>query len=182
MRKSAVDHHKTHLSLGGRPGVPAAACWCQRSPRVPGTAAARAGRSAAGLAFAAVRPGFCTACIVEAAVAEASGGPAAAGTGTALAVGRDGRTRVGGRHAGPPGGTARQCGGGPRPMTYRHPRREWRNGQMEHFSRIAARSRKGVRRGAAITPRECANAQDLLLTTLSNEPCVQSSIFGFVMT
>ena len=57
-----------------------------------------------------------------------------------------------------------------------------RNRQMEHLTQVAASLRGGVRRGAAITPRERAVVLDLVLTTLSNKTCVQSNIFGFVMT
>ena len=47
-----------------------------------------------------------------------------------------------------------------------------RNRQMEHLTQVAASLRGGVRRGAAITPRERAVAWDLVLTTLSNKTCV----------
>ena len=57
-----------------------------------------------------------------------------------------------------------------------------RNRQMEHLTQVAASLRGGVRRGAAITPREHTVPQDLLSTTLSYKTCVQSNIFGFVMT
>ena len=40
-----------------------------------------------------------------------------------------------------------------------------RNRQMEHLTQAVAGLRGGVRRGAAITPRERATAPDLLLTT-----------------
>jgi hypothetical protein len=190
MRKPVVDHHKAHMPLCGRPGALAASCGRRRSPGVPRAAVARAGcpaaLAAASPAFATVRPGFFAACIVEAAVAEAGGGPATAGAGTAPAVGRDGCPRAGGRRAGAAGEPSRRLrrhgGGGVRPTTHGHPRPEQQNGQIEHFSEVAAGLRKGVRRGAAITPRERADARDLLLTTLGSEPCVLSSIFGFVMT
>ena len=57
-----------------------------------------------------------------------------------------------------------------------------RNRQMEHLTQVAASLRGGVRRGAAITPRERAAALDLVSTTFSDKTCVQSNIFGFVMT
>jgi len=47
--------------------------------------------------------------------------------------------------------------------------RIYRNRQMEHLTQAAASLRGGVRRGAAITPRERAAAQDLVLTTLSDK-------------
>ena len=187
MRKAVVDHHKTHMSHCWRPSALAAAGGRQRSPRLPRAAAARAecpaARPVACLAFAAVRPGFFAACIVEA-VAEAGGAPVTPGAGTAPAASRAGRPRVGRRAgaAGEPSRRLRRLRGGSRATGHGHPRREQRNGQMDHFSQVAARLRKGVRRGAAITPRERADVQDLLLTTLSSEPCVQSSIFGFVAT
>jgi hypothetical protein len=187
MRKAVVNHHKAHMSLCRRLSAPAAAGGRKRSPRLPRTAAARAqrpaGRPAAYLAFAAVRPGFFAACIVEA-VAEAGGAPAAPGARTAAAASRAGRPRGGCRAgaASEPSRRLRRRGGGPRATGHGHPRRDQQNGQMDHFSQIAARLRKDVRRGAAITPRERADIRDLLLTTLSSEPCVQSSIFGFVTT
>jgi hypothetical protein len=57
-----------------------------------------------------------------------------------------------------------------------------RNRQMEHLTQVAKSLRGGVRRGAAITPRESTGAPDLLLTTLGSRMRVQSNIFGFVMT
>jgi len=192
MRKPAVDHHKAYMSPYGRSGAPAVACGRQRSPRVPRTEAAPAAwtaacpvaRPAVGLAFATVRPGFFAACIVEA-VAGAGGGSATASAGTVPAVGQDDRPRRGDCRAGAagaPSGRPRWRGGGSRHNGRGLPRQGRRNGQMEHFFRLSTRPRKGVGRSAAITPRERADARDLLLTTLSSEPCVQSSIFGFVMT
>ena len=43
-----------------------------------------------------------------------------------------------------------------------------RNRQMEHLVHAVVGLRGGVRRGSAITPRECAELRDLLATTLSN--------------
>ena len=188
MRKPVVNHHKAHMSLRGMPSAPVGGCGRRRSPRVRRAAVACAERPAAwpatGLAFAAVRPGFFAACIVEA-VAEAGADPAAPGARTVPGAGRAGRPRGACR----PGAASessrrlRQRGGnGSRATGEGYPRQGQRNGQMEHFSPVVARLRKGVRRGAAITPRERADALDLLLTTLSSEPCVQSSIFGFVTT
>jgi hypothetical protein len=183
MRKPIVNHYKAHMSLRGRPSTPVGAWRRQRSRRVPRTAVAGAECPAAGLAFAAVRPGFFAACIVEA-VAEAGGGPATPGAGSAPGAGRAGRAAG---HCRPgamsePSRRLRPHGGGSRAAGDRSPRQGQRNGQIGHFLKIAATPRKGVGRGAAITPRERANAWDLVLTTLSSEPCVQSSIFGFVTT
>jgi hypothetical protein len=47
-----------------------------------------------------------------------------------------------------------------------------RHRQMEHLTQVAGSLRGGVRRGAAITPRERAAALDLVLTTLSNRTSV----------
>jgi hypothetical protein len=47
-----------------------------------------------------------------------------------------------------------------------------RNRQMEHLTQVAASLRGGVRRGAAITPREGTVAWNLVLTTLSNKAYV----------
>jgi hypothetical protein len=183
MRKPEVNHHKAHMSLRGRPSTPVGACERQRSRRVPRTAVAGAERPAVGLAFAAVRPGFFAACIVEA-VAEAGGRPATPAAGSAPGAGRAGRA-AGHCRPGPvsePSRRRRPRGGGSRAAGDGYPRQGQRNGQIGHFSKIAATPRKGVGRGAAITPRERADAWDLVLTTLSSEPCVQSSIFGFVTT
>jgi len=202
MKKPAVNHHKAHMSLGGLVGQ-AAARGRHVSPRVPGDAAA--GRPAclqvraAGLAFAAVRPAFFAPCMVEAAVAEPGGTPTAVAAAVASAgpaAGWDGRLRAGCRHPGAAGdvvrrrrrqggrrqGGRRQGGGGSRPTGRGCSRRRQQNGQIEHFSQVAKGLRKGMRRGAAITPRERAVVRDLRLTTLGNGSCVQSSIFGFLMT
>ena len=188
MRKPVVNHYKAHMSLRGQPSAQVAACGRPRSPRVPRRAVPCAGRPAAwpaaGLAFATVRPGFFAACIVEA-VAEAGAGLAAPGARTVPGAGRAGRPR-GGCRSGAASESSRRLrqrgGSGSRATDDGRPGQGQRNGQIEHFSPVAARLRKDVRRGAAITPRERADALDLLLTTLSSEPCVQSSIFGFVTT
>ena len=57
-----------------------------------------------------------------------------------------------------------------------------RNRQMEHLVKAGVSLRGGVRRGSAITLRECAGAEDLVSATLSSKTGVQSNIFGFVMT
>jgi hypothetical protein len=183
MRKPVVNHHKAHMSLHERPSAPVGACGRQRSRRVPRTAVAGAGCPAVGLAFAAVRPGFFAACIVEA-VAWAGGGPATPGAGPALGAGRAGRVVGHGRPVAvsEPSRRLGPRGGGSLAAGDRYPRPGQPNRQMGHFSRIAATPRKGEGRGAAITPRERADSWDLVLTTLSSEPCVQSSIFGFVTT
>ena len=163
-----------HVSPRLQAGVPAGRRACPR------------GRGR--LAFAAVRPAFFAACMVEAVVAEASGGPAVAAVAAvaAPAAGRDGRLRGGCRLAGAAGETAlprrRRGGRASRPACRRCSGRRRQNGQTEHFSQVAARLRDGAMHSATITPRECGDARDLVLTTLSNQPCVQSSIFGFVAT
>jgi hypothetical protein len=177
MKKLAVNHRKAHMPACRRPGAPAAAAGRGRhgSSRLPraavasavAAAACPARRRAVGLAFAAVRPAFVAACIVEPAGAVAAGQPAAAGAaGAGAAARRCWRLRPGGARA-----TVRGV-----------PRRGQRNGQMEHFSQVRARLRRDVERRGAITPRERTDALDLRLTTWGDEPCVLSSIFGFVMT
>ena len=47
-----------------------------------------------------------------------------------------------------------------------------RNRQTEHLVQAAVSLRGGVRRGSAITRRECAVAEDLVLATLSSKACV----------
>jgi hypothetical protein len=182
MRKPVVNHHKAHMSHCLRLNGPAAPSGRQRSPRGPRTAAAAsAKRPGACLAFAGVSPGFFAACIVEA-VAGAGGCPATPGA--VAAASRAGRP-LGGARAGAarePCRWLRRCGRGSRATGHGHPCQDQQNGQIDHFSRAATRLRKGVRRGAAITPRERTDVRDLLLTTLSSESCVQSSIFGFVAT
>ena len=190
MEKPVVIHHKTHMSLCGRSGAPEAARGRQRCPRVPRTTLGGAVRPTAcpavGLAFAAVRPAFFAACIVEAAIAEAGSGPAAAGAWTVRAAGRAGRARVASGRAGAVGapfpGLRWRGRAGSRTASRGHRRRGQRNGQIEHFSQVAKGLRNSMRRGAAITPRERADVRDLRLTTLGNRPCVQSSIFGILMT
>jgi hypothetical protein len=196
MEKLTAHHHKADMSLCGLVAQAAArggrASSCVQGKAVAGRPA-RLRVRAAGLAFAAVRPAFFAACIVDPVVAEAGGGPAAttAAVTSAVtsaapsAVGWGGRAR-GRCHAGAVGESARprrrRGGGGSRLASRECQRRRQLNGQIEHFSQVAARLRGGAVRGAAITPRERADSLDLRLTTLSSEPCVQSSIFGFVMT
>jgi hypothetical protein len=74
-----------------------------------------------------------------------------------------------------PGGGSPGASAGPRQLFQR-------NGQMEHSTQVAAGLRRGVRRGAAIATREEAGLWDQVLTTFGNESCIQSNIFGFVMT
>lgn len=47
-----------------------------------------------------------------------------------------------------------------------------RNRQMEHLTQVAASLRGGIRRDAAITPREREAAKDLVMTTLSDKMLV----------
>ena len=121
------------------------------------------------LDFAAVRPGFVAACIVEAAGAR-----------------RGRRARPGGpgrfpphRHpAGRRGARSPLPAPGGRPhgvsLSRDHPLRYriHRNRQMEHLTQVAVGLRGGVRRGAAITARERAAARDLGLTTFSDKASV----------
>ena len=159
-----------------------------RSPRArvaarPGSVGRGAGfparRGGPELVFAAVRPGFVAACMVEAAgtrggcrirVGRPERPPPHCWT-----VGRDGRGAGSTRPVKRVNGVLRPSG---RALRYR----THRNRQMELLTQVAASLRGGVRRSAAITARERADAEDLVLTTLSSRVCVQSNIFGFVMT
>jgi hypothetical protein len=104
-----------------------------------------------------------------------------------VSAGRSGLFRA----ASPRAGTAARAGS-PGPVARadgvsRLPRRalryrKHRNRQMELLTQVAASLRGGVRRDTAITPRESTGAEDLGMATLSNRVCVESNIFGFVMT
>ena len=105
--------------------------------------------------------------------------------GVLVPVGRHGLTRAAVRRARRPGKSAAGTGRTARRRAAVHGDRAQRyridrNGQMEHFAKVAAVLQGTVRRDAAITPRECAAAADLATATLGNEACVQSNIFGFL--
>jgi hypothetical protein len=129
------------------------------------------------LVFAAVRPGFVAACMVI-----------AAADGDGRRFGPDGHAGDGGRRPGRPvrkrrvapwphpararpRGGARAHGGtlfNERALRYR----TGQNRQMAYFAGQEAGLPGGVRRDTAIIPRDCADARDLRLTTLSNDSCV----------
>lgn len=187
MKRSAANHYKSHNSLrrpGGRrpaavapvPGFPCGAV--AGGTGAPGVAAL-APPGAGGLAelvFAAVRPAFVAACMVNAAGNQG---------GLRERAGRRERPRARCRAAGREdswnafaagaGGLSR-TGSGALPHHGKGNRakgnRANRNRQMEHMVQVAASLRGGVRRGSAITPREQADEVSLVLTTLSNQLCV----------
>ena len=97
--------------------------------------------------------------------------------GTPVPAGRDSLSRaVAGRAvaAGEAGSTApaERVGGVSLSSDHALRYRIHRNRQMEHLTQVAASLRGGVRRGAAITPRERVAARDPALTTLSDKPRV----------
>jgi hypothetical protein len=164
MKRPAKAPHKSHKSHKAR-----AECLIAHSPdsdcvrHAGGSAGPRAeprgsldripGRvppQASERVFAAVRPGFVAPCMVEA---------------TATARGRSGGSRCqvwpGAAGIGP-----RHCGSSEDDLDGW--RRASRNRQREYLAEARAGSRGKVRRIAAITARECADAQDLLLATLSS--------------
>jgi hypothetical protein len=194
MKKLIVNHHKAHKALRWRIDVPAKRDPPERCPwAVPVAGAERpgmAGRVAFSsrpevpeLDFAAVRPGFVAACMVEAAGVR---GGRRTRAGRCTRAGRSARPSPR-RTAGAAGETRSPAPAEPRrgvslsqdrALRYRIDR----NGQMEHLTQVAASLRGGVRRGAAITPRERAAAADLASATFGDESGVQSNIFGFVAT
>jgi hypothetical protein len=143
-------------------------------------------RALAELVFAAVRPGFVTPCIVVAAECR-SDWRAGPGGRTADRERRPWRPSArlraaSARRRRAPSAGARYVAAGPWPSGHPSCRRLQRNGQMEYFTLVKAGLRGGVRRSAAIAPRERGGTRDLVLTTLGSKPCVQSNIFGFVTT
>jgi hypothetical protein len=185
MNKSALNHHKAHKPLQWRTGA-----WSPRAGApLPGfrhrPAAGGAGhgggtsaeRRSQGRAFPPRRESlnWTLRRYVRASSLRVWLRRQAPGAGGApVPAGRDGPLRTASRRA----GTAREarC---PAPgerlygVSLSRDRllryRIHRNRQMEHLTQVAASVRGGVRRGAAITPRECAAAQDLVLTTLSDK-------------
>ena len=72
----------------------------------------------------------------------------------------------------PPGSSSERADGGSRPPGSTRRYRPSENRQMAHLVQVAAGLRGGVRRGSAITAREGADRDDLILTTLSSSSCV----------
>jgi hypothetical protein len=191
MKKPAINHHKAHKSpqwrasvQSARGGVPLPG-FCH-GPAAGGAGGAGHGGTASGKRRS-VRRAFPSLgeslnwtlrryvrasslrVWLRRQVREAGGAPVPAG--------RDGPLRAVGGRAGTAGETCSPAPG-ERPdgvslcrdhaLRYRiH-----RNRQMEHLTQVAASLRGGVRRGAAITPRERAAARDLASTTLSDKSCV----------
>jgi hypothetical protein len=184
MDKAAVNHHKSHKprqwqtgARSPRAGVPSSGARHGPAARVVG--APGAGRPR-GCNFPHVRESlnWTLRRYVRALSLRVSLRRQAPGTGgTPVPAGRDRLRRAAGQRAGAAGEA-----GSPLPaervigvsLSTDHALRYriHRNRQMEHFTQVAASLRGGVRRGAAITPREHAAPQDLLSTTLSYKTCV----------
>jgi hypothetical protein len=153
--------------------------WCRCDGSAQGApAAALVPPLAAGvpeLLFAAVRPGFVAACMVDSAGSRAGCANArAVWNGFLRARRRQAGARspmlcAGAHGVSRPTGSALQC-------------RASRNRQMEHLVQVAVSVRGGVRRGSGITLRESTRAGGLILATLSSESSTYSNIFRFVMT
>jgi hypothetical protein len=188
MNKAAVNHHKVHKPLQCR----ASARWRWAGAPLPrpgrGPAANSAGhgdawsgeRRSRGRAFPSMRESlnWTLRRYVRALSLRVWLRRQAPGTGgTPVPAGRDSLLRAAPRRA----GTAAESGS-PAPvervngvsLSLDHALRYriHRNRQMEHLTQVAGSLRGGVRRGAAITPRERAAALDLVLTTLSNRTSV----------
>ncbi len=172
MKELIVNHHKAHkprrrrVDVAAQRDPPACCPWAvpvaeAGRPGMAGRVAFSSRPEVPELDFAAVRPGFVAACMVEAA---------------GVHGGR--RTRAG-RSARP---SLRRTAGETRSPAPAEPRRGVspskeralryridRNGQMEHLTQVAASLRGGVRRGPAITPRERAAAADLVSATFGDE-------------
>src|SRR5487761_425036 len=198
MNKAALNHHKAHKPLQWRTGarLPRAGAplpGFRHRPAAGGAGhegGASAERRSQGRAFPPRRESLnwtLRRCVRASSLRvwlrrqspEAGGAPVPAGRGgllraVALRTGTAGKTSA-------PVPVERANGVSP-PEDHALRYRIHRNRQMEHLTQVAASLRGGVRRGAAITPRERSVAWDLVLTTLSNKACVQSNIFGFVMT
>ena len=197
MNKAAVNHHKAHKprqwrtgTRSPRVGVPSPGFRHGPAARVAGPGGAPGEGRPRGRNFPHVRESlnWTLRRYVRALSLRVSLRRQAPGTGgTPVPAGRDRLRRAAAQRAGAAGEA-----GSPAPaervmgvsLSTDHALRYriHRNRQMEHLTQAAASLRGGVRRGAAITPRERADSWDPVLTTLSSEPCVQSSIFGFVTT
>ena len=188
MNNTAVNHHKAHKPLQCR------ACTRPRRAGAPlpgfrhGAAARGAGdgdggsaeRRSAGRAFPSVRESlnWTLRRYVRASSLRVGVRRQAPGAGGApVPAGRDGPLRTASRQAGT-ACEARCPAPGERlhgvSLSLDHSLRYriHRIRQMEHLTQVAASLRGGVRRGAAITPRERAAPRDLVLTTLSNKTTV----------
>jgi hypothetical protein len=197
MNKAAVNHHKAHKprqwrtgTRSPRVGVPSPGFRHGPAARVAGPGGAPGEGRPRGRNFPHVRESlnWTLRRYVRALSLRVSLRRQAPGTGgTPVPAGRDRLRRAAAQRAGAAGEA-----GSPVPaervigvsLSTDHALRYriHRNRQMEHLTQVAASLRGGVRRGAAITPREHTVPQDLLSTTLSYKTCVQSNIFGFVMT
>ena len=173
MNNTAVNHHKTHKPLQCRAGTRPRRAGAPLPGFRHGAAAGGAGhgdggsaeRRPAGRAFPSVRESlnWTLRRYVRALSLRVSLRRQAPGTGgTPVPAGRERLRRA----------AAQRVIGVSLSTDHALRYRIHRNRQMEHLTQVAASLRGGVRRGAAITPRERAASQDLVLTTLSNKMTV----------
>jgi hypothetical protein len=176
MKSSAVNHHKTH-----KPPRWCGSWWATAEvpllglrPGVTVTEAPRAHRPRRRFPLA---PSASLNCSLRRYVLASSlrvwliRQAARAGCANALAVGND-PLRASGRQAGARSPMLREEARGvsqPRGSALRY--RASRNRQMEHLVQVAVNVRGGVRRGSAITLRECTHAGGPKLITLSSKAC-----------
>lgn len=197
MKKPAVNHHKEHKSPQWRsearaPELRYRAEFCSAPPRATRAPAPRSRRGAGARRRVSLLRGKSLNWTLRRYVRASSlrvwlrrHAPEAGGA--PVPVGGNGSFRVAGRPAETarearspaPGGRLGRVAVQAASAAVPGPRG---NRQMEHLTQVAVGLRGGIRRGAVITPREHATAQDLVLTTLSNRTCVQSNIFEFVIT
>jgi hypothetical protein len=184
----AVNHHKAHKPLQCRAGTR----WRRAGAPLPGfrhgPAAGGAGhgdggsaeRRSPGCAFPSVRESlnWTLRRYVRALSLRVWLRRQAPGTGgTPVPAGRDSLLRAAARRAGAAGESGSKAPvegtrGVSLSLAHSLRYRIHRNRQMEHLTQVAGSLRGGVRRGAAITPRERAAHWDLVLTTLSNKMTV----------
>jgi hypothetical protein len=188
MNNTAVNHHKAHKPLQRRAGTRPRRAGAPLPGFRHGAAAGGAGhgdgqsaeRRSAGRAFPSVRESlnWTLRRYVRSLSLRVWLRRQAPGTGgTPVPAGRDSLLRAAARRAGAaaePGSKASVVGPHGVSLSLDHSLRYriHRNRQMEHLTQVAASLRGGVRRGAAITPRERAAPRDLVLTTLSNKMTV----------
>ena len=188
MNNTAVNHHKTHKPLQCRAGTRPRRAGAPLPGFRHGAAAGGAGhgdggsaeRRPAGRAFPSVRESlnWTLRRYVRSLSLRVWLRRQAPGTGgTPVPAGRDSLLRAAARRAGAaaePGSKASVEGAHGVSLSLDHSLRYriHRIRQIEHLTQVAASLRGGVRRGAAITPRERAAPQDLVLTTLSNKMTV----------
>jgi hypothetical protein len=182
MKKPAANHHKTHKSpkwrTGGRrpcAGVPLPEFRCRAasSGTGPGGGAAGKGRTRCRVPPARGKSlNWTLRRSVRASSPRVWLRRHAPETGGAtVPADRNGALRVAGRRTAAAGDVRSSARGDPPhgvSLSWDHLLRYriHRNRQMGHLTQVAESVRGGVRRGSAITPRECTDALDLVLTTL----------------